>query len=298
MEPIVYLNGSYVPLSEARIPVLDRGFIFGDGIYEVVPVYDRVPFRWREHYARLERSLGKLRISNPMPAERWTALVNELVARHPWPDQFVYIQVTRGVARRDHAFPVNATPTVFAMSSEYKLPTPEQIENGVACISMTDVRWLHNDIKSVSLLGAVLARQAAVDAGVTETVQFRDGFLTEASASNVWVVRNNTLLSPPRDEKILEGIRMGLLAELAQAGDIPFRIEPIPEADVRSADELLLTSATKEILPIVELDGKPVGSGKPGPIFRKLLAAYQDAKRRNAQAAASAAGAGAAQEGA
>ncbi len=287
MEPIVYLNGSYVPLSEARIPVLDRGFIFGDGVYEVVPVYDHVPFRWREHYARLERSLGKLRITNPMPAERWTALVNELVARHPWPNQFIYIQVTRGVARRDHAFPANATPTVFAMSSEFTLPTKALIDNGVACVSMTDVRWLHNDIKSVSLLGAVLARQAAVDAGVMETVQFRDGFLTEASASNVWVVRQNTLLSPPRDEKILEGIRMGLLAELSQRCGIPFRIEPIPEADVRSADELLLTSATKEILAIVELDGKPVGSGKPGPVFQKLLAAYQEAKRRSAEAAAS-----------
>ena len=286
MEPIVYLNGSYVALSEARIPVLDRGFIFGDGIYEVVPAYDGVPFRWREHHARLERSLGKLRITNPMPPERWTALVNELIARHPWPNQLVYIQVTRGVARRDHAFPVNATPTVFAMCSEFKPPSQEQVDKGVACISMTDVRWLHNDIKSVSLLGAVLARQAAVDAGVTETVQFRDGFLTEASSSNVWVVRNGALLSPPRDEKILEGIRMGLLAELSQRCGIDFRIEPIPEADVRSADELLLTSATKEILSIVELDGKPVGSGKPGPVFRKLLAAYQEAKQRSAEAAA------------
>lgn len=288
MEPIVYLNGSYVPLSEARIPVLDRGFIFGDGVYEVVPVYDGVPFRWHQHLARLERSLGKIRIANPMTAERWTALVNELVDRHPWPNQMIYIQVTRGVARRDHVFPIDATPTVFAMASEMKTPTAEAIADGVRCISMTDVRWLHCDIKSVSLLGNVLARQAAADAGVAETVQFRDGFLTEASSSNVWVVREGVLLSPPRDGRILEGIRMGLLEELASETDVPYRIEAIPEADVRSADELLLTSASKEVLAIVELDGEPIGTGRPGPIFHKLLAAYQSAKQRSADAASAA----------
>ena len=288
MEPIVYLNGSYGPLSEARIPVLDRGFIFGDGVYEVVPVYGGVPFRWPQHLARLERSLGKIRIPNPMTAERWTALVKELVVRHPWPNQMVYIQVTRGVARRDHVFPTDATPTVFAMASEMKSPTPEAIADGVRCISMTDMRWLHCDIKSVSLLGNVLARQAAADAGVAETVQFRDGFLTEASSSNVWVVRDGALLSPPRDEKILEGIRMGLLEELAHEAGLPFRIEPIAEADVRSADELLLTSASREVLAIVELDGEAIGTGKPGPVFHKLQAAYQVAKQRSAEAASAA----------
>ena len=288
MEPIVYLNGSYGPLSEARIPVLDRGFIFGDGVYEVVPVYGGVPFRWPQHLARLERSLGKIRIPNPMTAERWTALVKELVVRHPWPNQMIYIQVTRGVARRDHVFPTDATPTVFAMASEMKSPTPEAIADGVRCISMTDMRWLHCDIKSVSLLGNVLARQAAADAGVAETVQFRDGFLTEASSSNVWVVRDGALLSPPRDEKILEGIRMGLLEELAHEAGLPFRIEPIAEADVRSADELLLTSASREVLAIVELDGEAIGTGKPGPVFHKLQAAYQVAKQRSAEAASAA----------
>jgi len=288
MEPIVYLNGSFVALSEARIPVLDRGFIFGDGIYEVVPVYGAVPFRWPQHYARLERSLGKIRIPNPMAADRWTALVNELISRHGWTNQMIYIQVTRGVARRDHVFPVDATPTVFAMASEMKSPSPAAIADGIPCISMTDVRWLHCDIKSVSLLGNVLARQAAADAGVAETVLFRDGFLTEASSSNVWVVRDGVLLSPPRDEKILEGIRMGLLQELADAVGVPFRIEAIAEADVRTADELLLTSASKEVLAIVELDGKPIASGKPGPVFHKLLVAYQEAKQRSAAAAAAA----------
>ncbi len=284
MEPIVYLNGSFVPLSEARVPVLDRGFIFGDGIYEVVPVYGRAPFRWQQHRARLERSLAKIRIVDPMTTERWTALVKELVDRHPWQDQFIYIQVTRGVARRDHRFPVDATPTVFAMASELKLPSQQMIDQGVKAITLPDVRWLHCDIKSTSLLGNVLARQAAEDAGALECVQFRNGLLTEGSNSNVWVVRGGELLSPPRDERILEGIRMGLLEELAQASGIAHRVSQVPEADVRSADELLVTSATKEILAVTELDDQPVGDGKPGPVFRKLLAAYQVAKQRSAAA--------------
>jgi D-alanine transaminase len=284
MEPIVYLNGTFLPVSEARVPVLDRGFIFGDGVYEVVPCYGRTPFRWPQHRARLERSLAKIRIPDPMSTERWTALVKQLVDRHPWDDQFVYIQVTRGVARRDHAFPADATPTVFAMASELRLPSPEMIENGVKAVTLPDVRWLHCDIKSTSLLGNVLARQAAADAGALECVQFRDGILTEGSNSNVWVVRDGELLSPPRDGRILEGIRMGLVEELAQAAGVRHRIVEVPEADVRSADELLITSATKEILAVTELDGEPVGDGRPGPVFRKLLAAYQVAKQRNADA--------------
>lgn len=286
MEPIVYLNGSFLPISEARVPVLDRGFIFGDGIYEVVPCYGRVPFRWPQHRARLERSLAKVRIADPMSTERWTSLVAELVDRHPWPDQFVYIQVTRGVARRDHAFPVDATPTVFAMANEFRLPAGELVDGGVKAVTLADVRWLHCDIKSTSLLGNVLARQAAADAGAIECVQFRDGLLTEGSNSNVWVVRGGELLSPPRDQRILEGIRMGLVEELSRDSGVPHRIAEVPESDVRSADELLITSATKEILAVTELDGKPVGDGRPGPVFRKLLAAYQEAKRRSAAAAA------------
>ena len=287
MEPTVYLNGTFLPISEARIPVLDRGFIFGDGVYEVVPCYGGVPFRWPEHRARLERSLAKIRIDNPMPAERWTALVRELIERHPWTDQFIYIQVTRGVARRDHAFPADATPTVFAMASEFKAPTRQEIDEGVKAVTLPDVRWLHCDIKSTSLLGNVLARQAAADAGALECVQFRNGILTEGSSSNVWVVCQGELISPPRDGRILEGIRMGLVEELAQASGIRHRVAEVPEADVHSADELMLTSATKEILAVTELDGRPVADGKPGPVFRKLLAAYQEAKRRSAEAARS-----------
>jgi D-alanine transaminase len=283
-EQVVHLNGEFVPLSEARVPVLDRGFIFGDGVYEVVPVYGRVPFRWAQHHARLVRSLGRLRIEDPRDAAGWRALVDELVARHPWDDQFVYLQVTRGVAKRDHAFPKGVTPTVFAMSSPLAPIPAEQIEHGVAAITLPDERWLHCDIKSISLLGNVLARQAAVDAGATECVMFRDGWLTEGSSSNVWVVRQGRVLAPPRDHRILEGIRYGLLQELCEAEGVPFEIRPIARDEVLSADELMLSSATKEVLPITRIDGAPVGAGVPGPVFRRLHAAYQRAKTASRKA--------------
>jgi D-alanine transaminase len=282
---IVYLNGEFTPLEQARVPVLDRGFIFGDGIYEVVPVYGRVPFRWPQHHARLVRSLGRLRIDDPKDASGWRALVDELIARHPWDDQFVYLQVTRGVAKRDHAFPKGIAPTVFGMSSPLAAVPPEQLARGVSAITLPDERWLHCDIKSVSLLGNVLARQAAVDAGAVECVMFRDGFLTEGSSSNVWVVREGRVLAPPRDRLILEGIRYGLLQELCEAEGVPFEVRPVARVEVESADELMLSSATKEVLAITRLDGDPVGSGEPGPVFRRLHAAYQRAKAASTAAA-------------
>ena len=281
----VYLNGRYMPIEEAHVPVLDRGFIFGDGIYEVVPVYDGMPFRWQQHLARLERSLAKVRIQNPHDEKGWTALVQELIARHAWRNQFIYLQITRGVARRDHAFPKQSTPTVFAMSSEFVLPSAAIVDNGIKAITLKDERWLHCDIKSTSLLGNVLARQAAADAGAIECIMFRDGKMTEGSSSNIWVVRDGKLLTAPRDELILEGIRVGLLQELAQAVGMPFESARLSIEDVRSASELMATSATKEILAITELDGNPVGNGKPGPAFRRLLAAYQQAKSKHANQA-------------
>jgi D-alanine transaminase len=182
-ETWVFLNGAFMPLREAKVPVLDRGFIFGDGIYEVVPAYAGRPFRWAEHLARLKRSLARIRIANPLSDGAWLELVRGLIARHPWRDQFVYLHITRGVAKRDHAFPKDASPTVFAMSSEL-LPVPAvQREEGVAAVSLDDIRWLQCDIKSISLLGNVLARQAAVDGGAVECIQFRDGFMTEGSSA-------------------------------------------------------------------------------------------------------------------
>jgi D-alanine transaminase len=276
--PTVFLNGEFLPLDEARVPVLDRGFIFGDGIYEVVPSYGGRLFRWPQHLARLKRSLAAIRIRNPRDDAGWTDLVQALIARHPWPDQFVYLQVTRGVARRDHAFPAGVEPTVFAMASEL-VPVPAaQREAGVAAITLPDERWLHCDIKSVSLLGNVLARQAAVDAGAVECVMFRDGFLTEGSASNIWVVRNGTVLGAPRDNRILEGIRVGLIDELCARGGLAAETRPVLREEVLAADELLISSATKEILPVTRLDGRPVGDGRPGPVYRALYEAYQAAK--------------------
>ncbi len=277
-EQTVYLNGRFVPIEEASVPVLDRGFIFGDGIYEVVPVYGRRPFRWAHHLARMKRSLARVGIHNPMNDAGWTDLVSQLISRHRWDDQFVYIQVTRGVARRDHAFPPGVTPTVFAMSSEFKQPPAEQREQGVSVISLLDDRWHNCDIKSTSLLGNVLAKQAAVEAGAAECVMFRDGFLTEGSASNFWVVRHGTVFGAPPDNLILEGIRVGLMGELCAAEGIPFEMRRILREEVQAADELMISSATKEILPVTQLDGAPVGDGKPGPVFHKLIAAYQRAK--------------------
>ena len=280
MTQTAYLNGDFVALEEARIPVLDRGFIFGDGIYEVVPVYARRPFRWPQHLARLERSLAAISIDNPLDGEAWTTLVADLIGRHEWPDQFVYLQVPRGVARRDHAFPKGVRPTVFGMSSELVLPSASQVEQGVAAISLPDERWLHCDIKSTSLLGNVLARQAAVQAGAAECVMFRDGFLTEGSASNIWVARGGRLYGPPTDNLVLEGVRYGLIAQLCADAAIPLQLRRILREEVQAAAELILSSATKEVLAITTLDGRPVGTGKPGPLFAKLHAAYRQARAR------------------
>lgn len=274
-DPTVYLNGSYTPLSLAKISVLDRGFIFGDGIYEVVPVYRGKPFRMRQHLDRLDRSLAKIRIRQPRTREQWEALVADLIARSSEPNCMVYIQVTRGVAKRDHAFPQpEVEPTVFAMVAPMALPTQAAREVGLRAISIPDERWLHCDIKSVSLLGNVLAKQAAVDAGVDEVVQFRGEHLTEGASCNIWVAAGGRLLAPPKDNLILEGIRYGLLEELSKESGIPFEMRVVTRQEVSAADEIMMSSATREVLPIVELDGKPVGNGKPGPVYQALRRAY------------------------
>ncbi len=277
---MVFLNGRFLPLEQATVPVLDRGFIFGDGVYELIPVYSRVPFRMDEHLARLERSLAAVRIANPYAREKWRSTILELVAKQPWGDQGVYLQVTRGVAKRDHAFPAGVEPTVFAMSNPLVNPPQELVGKGVAAVSAPDNRWLRCDIKSISLIGNVLLRQASADAGAAETVLFRDGFLTEASASNVFVAKNGLLLSPPKSNLILPGITYDVVVEIAQQLGVPLEFRDIREAEVRGADELWVTSSSKEILAIVELDGKPVGEGKPGPLFRRAWQAYQEFKRR------------------
>lgn len=278
-----YLNGRMLPLAQATVSVLDRGFIFGDGIYDVVPVYGRRLFRFDQHLARLERSLAKVRIPNPHDRAGWLAIVRELVAAQPAEDQTVYLQVTRGVALRDHAMPVDVEPTVFGMSNPMKPAPAESRHQGVACVTARDFRWARGDIKSVSLLGNVLARQISADKGAVETIMFRDGWLTEASASNVWIAHEGALLGPPKSEYVLEGIRVDLLHELCEEEGIGWNLRPISEDDVRAADEVMISSATKEILPVTRIDGEPVGHGalrgKPGPVYGRLYEAYQRAKR-------------------
>jgi len=281
-DSLCYLNGDYLPLPEAKVSVLDRGFIFGDGVYEVIPVYDRRLFRFAEHMARLDRSLGKLRIVNPHGREEWLDRCRKLVSAQPAPDQLLYLQVTRGVAIRDHVMPTDIEPTVFMMTSVMKPPTPEQRHAGVACVSARDFRWERGDIKSISLLGNVLARQIAADHGAAETILLRDGWLTEASASNVWIVHEGALLGPPKSELVLEGIRVDLFKELCDEEGIAYNLRPISEADLFAADEVLLSSATKEVLPVTRIDGEQVGHGalrgKPGPVYGRLHEAYQRAK--------------------
>jgi D-alanine transaminase len=249
----------------------------------VAPVYGRKLFRFDEHMARLDRGLAKIRIANPLARNEWLERCRRIVAAHPAEDQLVYIEVTRGVAARDHVMPPDIEPTVFIMASSMKPPTPEQRHQGVACITARDFRWERGDIKSVSLLGNVLARQMSADRGALETVMLRDGFLTEASGSNVWVVHEGALLGPPKSEHVLEGIRIELFRELCEEVGIAYNLRPVPEADVFAADELLLSSATKEVLPVTTLDGEPVGHGalrgKPGPVYARLYEAYQRAKQ-------------------
>jgi D-alanine transaminase len=286
MSDIVYLNGKFMPVEDAHIPVLDRGFIFGDGVYEVIPVYSRHPFRLAEHLHRLQHSLDRVRIANPYSDAEWARLAGEIIERNAGEDQSVYLQVTRGVAKRDHAFPKGVQPTVFMMSNPLVTPAPALVESGVACISAQDYRWLNCDIKSVSLLGNCLLRQLSADAGAAETILFRDGRLTEASASNVFIVRDGVVLTPPQDNLVLPGITCDVVIEIARAREFQLEVRPVSEAEVRGADEIWITSSTKEVLAVTTFDGKPVGDGKPGPLFRRMHALYQQFKQEHMRRAA------------
>ncbi|CAG0981180.1 D-alanine transaminase [Methylophilaceae bacterium] len=278
MSQIIYLNGRFLPIEQAYVPVLDRGFIFGDGVYEVIPVYSKRAFRLREHLARLEHSLAGLRMENPRSPDEWEKLVEKLIRTNESEDQSIYLQVTRGPAPRDHAFPKHAVPTVFMMSNPLVTPSPAQVAQGVSAVSATDIRWDRCDIKAIALLPNVLLRQMAVDAGAAETILFRDGILTEGSASNIFAVENGVILAPPKDRHMLPGITYDVVLELAKTNGIPFEIGYFAEARIRNADELWITSSTREILAIVTLDSKPVGDGKPGPVFHRMYRLYQDYK--------------------
>jgi len=277
---MVYLNGEFMPIAEAKISVMDRGFLFGDGVYEVIPVYSRRPFRLPEHLRRLGSSLAGIRLDNPHTAEEWTALMGKIIAGADSDDQQVYLQVTRGSdSKRNHAFPALVRPTVFIMSEPLLAPSAELCAQGVSAVSAADFRWMRCNLKSVSLLANCLLRQLAVDAGCTETVLLRDGFLSEGSSSNIFAVKQGVLLAPQKNHLMLPGITYDVVLELAAAHGLKYEVRDVLEEEVRQADELWLSSSTKEVQPIVTLDGRTIGGGRPGPLFAAMFGWYQEFKQ-------------------
>jgi D-alanine transaminase len=276
--PLVYLNGEFLPPERAMVSAFDRGFIFGDGVYEVIPVFGRRLFRLPHHLSRLDASLKEIRLPNPLSYVQWQDIFNRLIQANGHADQSVYLQVTRGVAPRDHAFPPKTTPTVFAYAQPLKYSPAADIENGVAAITASDLRWSRCDIKAIALLANALLRQEAIDQGTAEAILLREGFVTEGAASNIFIVKNGELLTPPKGPFILPGITRDLVLELARTNRIPCAERVISEAELFAADEVWLTSSTKEILPITRLNGRTVGSGKPGALHARLLALYRDYK--------------------
>ncbi len=276
----VFLNGRFLPLAEAGISPLDRGFLYGDGVYELIPVYSRRAFRIDEHILRLQATLDGIKLANPLSTDGWKAVVLKLIETAPWEDQSIYLQVTRGADdKRDHAFPpASVPPTAFAFSSPLVTTPPEVRATGVAAITVPDLRWSRCDLKVVSLLANILARQQAVEQGCAEALLIRDGFMKEGAASNIFVVKNGVLFAPPKTHLMLPGITYDVILELAERHGQPVKIAEIEETELRAADEVWMTSSTKEILAITTLDGNPVGSGKPGPLGERMWQWYQDFK--------------------
>jgi D-alanine transaminase len=278
-QDIVYLNGSFLPVHEAHVSVMDRGFLFGDGVYEVIPVYGGRAFRLEHHLQRLDLSLQGIRIGNPLDHTQWTDILTALIRHNGGGDQSLYLQVTRGVApRRDHAFPPGVQPTVFAMSTPLSQPDPA-VQNGISAVTVTDIRWQLCNIKAITLLPNVLMRQQAIDAGAAEAILVRDGNATEGSASNVFIVRDGAVLTPPKSNLLLPGITRDLTVELCHANHIPCREADISATALRSADEVWVTSSTREVVAVTLLDGQPVGDGRPGPLWQRISALYSAYKQ-------------------
>lgn len=276
----VYLNGQFVPAEQASVSVLDRGFIFGDGVYEVIPVYGGHLFRLDQHLERLQNSLVAVQIPNPLSREQWNDMLRQLVQQNGNGDLSLYLQITRGVAKRDHAFPADVTPTLFAMCNPLPRLPAAQLSEGVSAITVNDTRWQNCHIKAISLLPNILLRQQAIDAGSAEAILIRDDEATEGAASNLFIVKDNTVITPPKGPLLLPGITRDLILELAQANDIHTAEKSIPRADLITADEIWLSSSTKEILPVTRLDERPVGNGQPGPLWQRMLTLFQDYKQR------------------
>ena len=275
---LVYLNGEYLPLNEAKVSVLDRGFIFGDGVYEVIPSYGRKALRFEHHMQRLQNSLDAVRIENPLSNSQWKTIIDKLISDTDSQDQYIYLHITRGVASRDHRFPEEVKPTVFVMSSALNAVDPELLKTGVTAVTLDDIRWQYCNIKAIALLPNILLRQQAVDKGAVEAILIRDGNMTEGAASNVFIVTNGVIKTPPKDQKLLPGITRDLIVKLAKEHDMPIEETAITEEEFLAADEIWLSSSTKEILPVTKINDQQVGDGKPGAIWQDMFQKYQDYK--------------------
>ena len=279
-DSIAFLNGEFLALADAKVSVLDRGFIFGDGVYEVLPAYSKRLFRLEEHLDRLFSSLDAVRIDNPYPESEWKKVLSQIVMKHEAPDQTIYLQVTRGVAPRDHTFPKNVRPTVFMMSSPLKVTDEATFNKGISAITLDDIRWLHCNIKAIALLPNILLRQTAIDENSQEAILVRDGEVTEGAASNVFMVRDGIIKTPPKSARLLPGITRDLVVELAQANKFKCEESNFSKSELQAADEIWITSSSKEILPVVKLNDTAVGNGTPGTITRKLYGIYQQHKEQ------------------
>ena len=275
---LVYLNGEYLPLNEAKVSVLDRGFIFGDGVYEVIPAYGGKALRFEHHMQRLQNSLDAIRIKNPLSNKQWQEILDKLISEKGTQDQYIYMHITRGVASRDHRFPDETSPTVFVMSSILHTVAPELLKTGVHAVTLDDIRWQYCNIKAISLLPNILLRQQAVDKGAVEAILIRNGNMTEGAASNVFIVGNGIIKTPPKDQKLLPGITRDLVVELAKKHKMPIEEVAISEKEFLNADEIWLTSSTKEILAVTKINERSVGNGKPGKIWEDMYQKYQDYK--------------------
>lgn len=279
-EAIVYLNGEFVPIKEARVPIMDRGFLFGDGVYEIIPAYGGHPFRLREHLSRLDESLRAIRLDSPLGHDQWESVLARLL-QGAGGDQSLYLQVTRGAAdKRDHLFPTAVKPTIFAMATPIQPLTPEKRLHGISAITLDDIRWQLCHIKSLNLLANVLLRQQATDGGYDEAILIRDSEATEGTISNLFIVKEGLIITPPKSHHLLPGITRDLVLELAQEAGLPCAEASIGLADLDGADEIWLTSSTKAIMSVTRLNNHPVGQGHPGPLWHRMTVLYQARKER------------------
>lgn len=279
---ICYLNGDFLPIDQAKVSVLDRGFVFGDGVYEVIPAYGGKLFRLQQHLQRLANSLDAIRLSNPLSQTQWQNMLQALVEKNQAEadnDQSVYLQITRGVAKRDHSFPENTPATVFAMSNPLVASSVKNLAAGVSAITLDDIRWRYCYIKTIALLPNVLLKQQATEKQATEAILIRQGEVTEGSASNLFIVKKGVIKTPAKSEHLLPGITRDLIVELAQKNNLPCEQTRISEAELHAADEIWLSSSTKEIIPVTLLDEKIVGTGKAGPLWEKMISIYQAYKQ-------------------